>query len=59
MKKKEENLKLKKQYEDNEDDLKTRKKYIKVLSNNFKDVQNFINNLRIKSGHAEDLSKKN
>ena len=56
--KKEENLKLKKQYEDNEDDLKTRKKYIKVLSNNFKDVQNFIDNLRIKSGNAEDLSKK-
>ena len=56
--KKEENLKLKKQYEDNEDDLKTRKKYIKVLSNNFKDVQNFIDNLRIKSGDAEDLNKK-
>ena len=56
--KKEENLKLKKQYEDNEDDLKTRKKYIKVLSNNFKDVQNFIDNLRIKSGNAEDLNKK-
>ena len=56
--KKEENLKLKKQYEDNEDDLKTRKKYIKVLSNNFKDVQKYIDNLRIKEGHAEDLEKK-
>lgn len=46
------------QFDNTENEIKLRKKFIKLLSNNFKDVQNYIDNLRIKEGHAEDLEKK-
>ena len=56
--KEETKLNFKIQYEDTENELKTRKKYIKLLSNNFKDVQNYIDNLRIKEGLAKELGEK-
>ena len=46
------------QFDNTENEIKLRKKFIKLLSNNFKDVQNYIDNLRIKEGHDEDLEKK-
>ena len=51
-------LNFKIQYEDTENELKVRKKYIKLLSNNFKDVQNYIDTLRIKEGLAKELGTK-
>ena len=56
--KEETKLNFKIQYEDTENELKIRKKYIKLLSNNFKDVQKYIDNLRIKEGLAKDLMTK-
>ncbi len=56
--KEETKLNFKIQYEDTENELKVRKKYIKLLSNNFKDVQNYIDTLRIKEGLAKELGTK-
>ena len=46
------------QFDNTENEIKLRKKFIKLLSNNFKDVQNYIDTLRIKEGLAKELGTK-